>query len=801
MEAPINASAANAGSSEGSSQPVASENKENNHPHEENGGAVRTAPSVQTQKNVEKFLKKDGWSSAAFQGMSFNLKRQAQEVSLPDQIWKRYGFLLLWFAVGLDLIISMLGWPICGQTISALLVTLYLVDNVSFRRAVCTFWFVVIDTFFREISVGGDTKLAPLKDGRAVIFVVAPHINQFIDPVVVMKVVAEKANRHVSWMAAAKSMRRRWIGMFARAMRCIAVERPEDYEVQGHGFIRSEGVKVFGHGGTRFSAQLGKGAVVKVKSAGGLLSGKVAQVVSDSELLLTTPMLRRPKEEAAAGVAGLMSYERALSPPVTVLITAAVAAPAAAAAAALADWAGFAVGEYWALITCFAFQFACAITHIVYGWMRDGVPHSAMRGEYIRESKKAPTRPTTSDPLKEPEKEMVDVTEESAYTFLPYIDQAAMFDDVHTFLLEGGTIGIFPEGGTHDGTQLLPLKWGVSMMLLGAMAKHEGPEPCKISVVPVGLNYFAPHKFRSTVSVDFGDPIQVDQALVDMYKHGSREEKQEANLAVMRLVMAGMQACTLQAQDMETLQLFRTLRRLYVPFGTRLSVADNVALTQGFAFGYGKVKADDRVASLMLQVSRYSQKLLQYRVRDFQVQRFKDKAFSAQAQRRLIFTSVFRLATLICFSILLLPWWLSFAPSALVGRIVSDVQAKKVRKLSVIGTWKVLIACVVVPLFHLLYTACFSFTFGALAGVVWFFAFPLGGMVAVYATEDGIRMMQSLTALLLLVRDNKVGQHLYNDREALRQTLYALEEEQQWLKLDESTRDYLRTGIRSNEAA
>ena len=30
-----------------------------------------------------------------------------------------------------------------------------------------------------------------------------------------------------------------------------------------------------------------------------------------------------------------------------------------------------------------------------------------------------------------------------------------------------------------------------------------------ISIVPVGLNYFAPHKFRSTVSVDFGDPIQV----------------------------------------------------------------------------------------------------------------------------------------------------------------------------------------------------------------------------------------------------------------------------------------------------
>ena len=54
---------------------------------------------------------------------------------------------------------------------------------------------------------------------------------------------------------------------------------------------------------------------------------------------------------------------------------------------------------------------------------------------------------------------------------------------------------------------------------------------------------------------------------------------------------------------MKTLQLFRTLRRLYVPFGARLSVADNVALTQGFAFGYGQVKDDLRVAELMNEAS------------------------------------------------------------------------------------------------------------------------------------------------------------------------------------------------------
>ena len=61
-----------------------------------------------------------------------------------------------------------------GQAVSAILVFCYLLDHVSVRRVVCSFWFAIMDLFYREISVGGDSKLEPLKDGRAVIFV-SPH--------------------------------------------------------------------------------------------------------------------------------------------------------------------------------------------------------------------------------------------------------------------------------------------------------------------------------------------------------------------------------------------------------------------------------------------------------------------------------------------------------------------------------------------------------------------------------------------------------------------------------------------------
>ena len=41
------------------------------------------------------------------------------------------------------------------------------------------------------------------------------------------------------------------------------------------------------------------------------------------------------------------------------------------------------------------------------------------------------------------------------------------------------------------------------MMALGAMAKYE---TLQVTIVPVGINYFQGHRFRSRVFVDIGAP-------------------------------------------------------------------------------------------------------------------------------------------------------------------------------------------------------------------------------------------------------------------------------------------------------
>jgi len=46
----------------------------------------------------------------------------------------------------------------------------------------------------------------------------------------------------------------------------------------------------------------------------------------------------------------------------------------------------------------------------------------------------------------------------SSYDVLGFIDQGQTFKEVHKSIAKGTCVGIFPEGGSHDNTDLLPLK-------------------------------------------------------------------------------------------------------------------------------------------------------------------------------------------------------------------------------------------------------------------------------------------------------------------------------------------------------
>jgi glycerol-3-phosphate O-acyltransferase/dihydroxyacetone phosphate acyltransferase len=153
---------------------------------------------------------------------------------------------------------------------------------------------------------------------------------------------------------------------------------------------------------------------------------------------------------------------------------------------------------------------------------------------------------------------------------LPYVNQEEMYRYVYQCLKKGGCIGIFPEGsfydvsslticlyrscgvgGSHDRTDLLPLKAGVSMMALGAMANDPNVQ---VKIVPVGLSYFHAHRFRSRAVVEFGTALDVPPEFVDMFKEGG-QRKREAVAKFLDLIYDGLKTVTIRAPDYDTLMV------------------------------------------------------------------------------------------------------------------------------------------------------------------------------------------------------------------------------------------------------
>ena len=169
------------------------------------------------------------------------------------------------------------------------------------------------------------------------------------------------------------------------------------------------------------------------------------------------------------------------------------------------------------------------------------------------------------------------------YKTMPWVDQQEMYHHVYQCLKEGGCIGIFPEGafnpstschrtltrvllgGSHDRTDLLPLKAGVSMMALGAMANEPN---LSVKVVPVGLSYFHPHRFRSRAVVEFGAPLDVPAEFVNMYKEGGTR-KREAVSKMLDLIYDALKTVTVRAPDYDTLMVSHLDIRKH-PWLTRL---------------------------------------------------------------------------------------------------------------------------------------------------------------------------------------------------------------------------------------
>lgn len=88
-------------------------------------------------------------------------------------------------------------------------------------------------------------------------------------------------------------------------------------------------------------------------------------------------------------------------------------------------------------------------------------------------------------------------------------------------------------------------------MALGTLAKDPS---CGLKIIPVGMNYFHAHKFRSRAVIEFGTPVEVPPELVERFKSG---ERRDAIGSMLEIIYNSLVAVTVTSPDYETLLVSR----------------------------------------------------------------------------------------------------------------------------------------------------------------------------------------------------------------------------------------------------
>lgn len=458
-----------------------------------------------------------------------------------------------------------------------------------------TLWLLwnIFQCFFREIRSRGGFKVP--KDGP-VIFVAAPHANQFVDPVILMERVKMAINKRVSFLIAESSLHVRFIGFLARSVMAIGVVRPQDNLAPVTGKIKvdpNDFKKIIGTR-TKFLTECKpKGLIGLPKSMGNV---EIQSIESDTVL-------------------------------------------------------------------------------------------------YLRKEFK----------MNKPEVRKLLLNKGTSFKFAQKVDQSYVYHKVFEHLANNECIGIFPEGGSHDRTDLLPIKAGVAIMALGCMAKHPDTN---VQIVPCGMNYFHAHKFRSRAVVEFGDPIEIPKELVEMYQNP--ETNREAVKLLLDTITEGLKTVTVTCEDYETLMVVQAMRRLYSSqFQVQLPLPLVIEMNRRLVKGYEIYKNEPSVKKLAKDILKYNDDLKYNNIPDHLVETARNnftKNLGLLVYRSVFITIAFLLS---------LPGIIMFSPIFILANRISKEKARKalakssvkIKANDVIATWKILMGMVFTPLLYIVWSS------------------------------------------------------------------------------------------------
>ena len=341
------------------------------------------------------------------------------------------------------------------------------------------------------------------------------------------------------------------------------------------------------------------------------------------------------------------------------------------------------------------------------------------------------------------------------------------FAAARRLLANGGTIGICPEGISHDEPSLQPIKTGTARIALGAVSTGEVRD---LKIVPAGLYYTAKTVFRSEALLYFGKPIDVTPLSLEADGVPPRAAVRELSSTIEKALREVM----LDAQHEEALHTISRAEEIFSSEGQReesdLSLARELQLRQQFIKGYTTLveHAPERVRKLEARITRFEQQLRQAGVDPADLT--PPKSASALLKQLLWRCLVFLF--------LIIPAALGILihfPAYRLGGFLSSSFFKASE--DVVSTIKIISAMLLFPLTWLVMAVIALKVAGWWAVLVIFPILPFTGYAAMRFLEEWDAFFGGLRAFAFFLMRRRFFVRLLAERRAIKAEILALGEE------------------------
>lgn len=331
-------------------------------------------------------------------------------------------------------------------------------------------------------------------------------------------------------------------------------------------------------------------------------------------------------------------------------------------------------------------------------------------------------------------------------------------------LARGGTIGICPEGVSHDEKRLRPIKTGAARIALGAVSTGE---VSGLQIVPAGLYYTSKTKFRSEALLYFGNPIDVEPVTLEEGAIPPREEVRELSARIENALRSVM----LDAQHEEALHTITRAEKIFsAAEAGEESLAQELQLQQRFIKAYSvlRERAPERLQRLETRINRFEEELTQAGV--------DPDDLSPPKSTWSVFTHL--ISRVILFLVLIGPAIVGLAvhyPAYRLGGFLATRISKNDE--DVISTVKILSAMLLFPLTWIV-AAWISYSlWGWGVAVVVLILLPLAGYLAIRFFEGIDSFMGGSRALVFFLMRRRFFVRLLAERNAIRNEILALGDE------------------------